>query len=1554
MKKFIAAALCTVLLLTDAAPAAWATAPADGGAGTAVTAEAPRERTLTDASVTVTGVLPAGTELAAEQIDDPFTAAQPARAKAAKRQTRGDGAADGGWKAAAFYDVKLVRGGKTFQPDEAVTVTIENVPLTGNGMVVVKHFLDSEAAIAAAAADGSAEAVEDAAYVRAFPAEAAAAEAATGRTGVVYVETLTEADGLTVDGSTVTFPAKSFSIYAVGEDEPQYRLNVIFHRTDGSTVETLVKEGDLSSIDTVICDPGAGELPPNKYFRGWTTTQDYTAETPVKNIDGIRQEIVEKVSAAVGAGVTDAETLDVYPMLFNAYSITFKDEAGAVVIKVDNVFFKDETPADERVYTVNEPYTPASADANFVGWKVTSGSENIEAPANGRYYTNETEVVLTGSVVLEPYLENGWWITFVENGRGASYTGPQFVKSGEVSHEPEKEPTRLGFTFDGWYTDPACLETQKFTFGRPLEGRITLYAGWVAADTANYSIIIWKQNVDGERYDFGEVITKVGEVRAVIDDVTAFGTGNEFHAVIDGAAKTYEGFHLRDYDMNVTIVPEGTSVVNVYYDRNEVTLNFYIPGPGTVYIYTETTSNSGTQYGLLDGEYKQLTYSGGTWYYDTGIPGYTPTTSNDQTPQQYGLVNGVYVPLTRRTDSFIFTSYYWEYSTGEYEYERSYSNSTDPQKYGYDPATDQYYPLTRTGSFFGGYTWYMNGVEYTGYRYTRSEKMARYEGTRYIYSESGLEEFTGVRYKRTQSTGWVLYGTYTGPYASRLADNNYIWPTEYDWYDTGNNNGIASGSRTTFLDAFMIPSGETFVNFFGRTAQSGNSVVEFYRQKANLSGYEADPVNTVSSNADNPTFSISDKYNGFRADHYNVNDGAPVQLGEKDGDGYYARGVRYANSTLRIYYNRECFKLNFMDGVYVDGNGNPVVDTVNRGQFKEVDDIAYGADLTDYNKGGGNYYAPTYGGFVFEGWYLDKNCTQPCVFSTMPEGGLSVYAKWRIRQYRVFLHPNVPADEAFQWADANQEVSFRIDYNGVISSGKTVDGVRDGYEIVAWYRDAALGNVFNFESHLTEQTVFDTYDTTRTTELDDYGRPLGEKRTYTDGKEYVWDAANNTWYTEHNDETGEDEMVLWNKDAGKRFWIEQSLDLYAKWRRVITGAKGICLAYDANGGTGAPTNNTLYLDQATVIAGGAPTPPEGSTDVFKYWIVMKWNGTEYEETDEHVLPGDAFTIRLAYAGIEDIPENELGETKQYTMQLKAFYGPQENGRTTSISYDGNGGTLPEGYTPPAGAAVSGNVVIFAELPINANHTLLGKIFSRPGYTFLGWALSASAETPDFTAGQTVAADNLDLTGNPDDNVLYAVWQESTATITYTAVGPDGSGSVSPTSETIPAITGTASGSTATANDGFRFLGWFDNAECTGAPLGTDALYVPAKSGDTWTDAAYYARFEYDTTTLTVTNATGHHAIFTVTGRGYAGANALRVGIPAGESVTVANVYVGETYTVSEEGAWSWRFTAQECGSGGLSAGVNVCSVPAAQPVRTLWLSGCDADRKSKPALTIEQ
>jgi hypothetical protein len=70
---------------------------------------------------------------------------------------------------------------------------------------------------------------------------------------------------------------------------------------------------------------------------------------------------------------------------------------------------------------------------------------------------------------------------------------------------------------------------------------------------------------------------------------------------------------------------------------------------------------------------------------------------------------------------------------------------------------------------------------------------------------------------------------------------------------------------------------------------------------------------------------------------------------------------------------------------------------------------------------------PTYSEFVFEGRYIDEACTQPYTFTTMSEAPLTVYAKWVQSQYRVFLHPNVPAsDTSLDWGSDTQEMAFRI------------------------------------------------------------------------------------------------------------------------------------------------------------------------------------------------------------------------------------------------------------------------------------------------------------------------------------------------------------------------------------------------------------------------------------------------------------------------------------------------------------------------------------------------
>jgi len=49
------------------------------------------------------------------------------------------------------------------------------------------------------------------------------------------------------------------------------------------------------------------------------------------------------------------------------------------------------------------------------------------------------------------------------------------VVEGSNAVEPD-DPTKSGFNFDGWYTDPGL--TSRYNFGTPVNADLTLYAGW--------------------------------------------------------------------------------------------------------------------------------------------------------------------------------------------------------------------------------------------------------------------------------------------------------------------------------------------------------------------------------------------------------------------------------------------------------------------------------------------------------------------------------------------------------------------------------------------------------------------------------------------------------------------------------------------------------------------------------------------------------------------------------------------------------------------------------------------------------------------------------------------------------------------------------------------------------------------------------------------------------------------------------------------------------------------------------------------------------------------
>ena len=276
--------------------------------------------------------------------------------------------------------------------------------------------------------------------------------------------------------------------------------------------------------------------------------------------------------------------------------MTYYDENG-VAAHTDEVKVKQ---GDTKTYTVNWAYTPDKAESRFDGWsekKKEQKPSTDEIYANGgKTYTFGTgEGATNNDVTLYAIVTDGIWITYDAKASEADYTAPAFVKYGENAKEPT--PKRTGYTFGGWYTGwddtKNTVSDDKFNFDAAIPDTMknaTLYAKWVAANLADYTVNIWLQNAtDTFKYDFYQAITvknaQTGKP-AINNGVTVSGTQGADNSYVkvgdtvvapdfnkDTMSSAKLPFHLVRYD-NVTVTPDGKTVMNVYYDRTEYTLTF--------------------------------------------------------------------------------------------------------------------------------------------------------------------------------------------------------------------------------------------------------------------------------------------------------------------------------------------------------------------------------------------------------------------------------------------------------------------------------------------------------------------------------------------------------------------------------------------------------------------------------------------------------------------------------------------------------------------------------------------------------------------------------------------------------------------------------------------------------------------------------------------------------------------------------------------------------------------------------------------------------------------
>ncbi|MCH3942620.1 MAG: InlB B-repeat-containing protein [Atopobiaceae bacterium] len=292
--------------------------------------------------------------------------------------------------------------------------------------------------------------------------------------------------------------------------------------------------------------------------------------------------------------------------------------------------------------------------------------------------------------------------------------------------------------------------------------------------------------------------------------------------------------------------------------------------------------------------------------------------------------------------------------------------------------------------------------------------------------------------------------------------------------------------------------------------------------------------------------------------------------------------------------------------------------------------------------------------------------------------------------------------------------------------------------------------------------------------------------------------------------------------AGATFTISANTTLYAQWTENT-----VTISYasaDAMKGSVSPVSETLGV--ATGVAAGS-TATAAAGYHFTGWT---------NSLDSTTTTG----ATLTKAQVDAVAKR--GGT--YAAATFTAHFAEDQATITYASADATMGSVsPAGETLGAvtgSAGVHGHAAAGETLGAVTGSAAGSTATAAAGYHFTGWTNSLDSTT---TTGATLTKAQVDAVAKRGGTYAAATFtahfaEDADVAITY--VTADSSmGSVDPGSEVVAPATGTAVGSTATANPGYHFVSWTD---ASGAVVSTGARLVPAKVGGLNAAATYTANF----------------------------------------------------------------------------------------------------------------
>lgn len=244
--------------------------------------------------------------------------------------------------------------------------------------------------------------------------------------------------------------------------------------------------------------------------------------------------------------------------------------------------------------------------------------------------------------------------------------------------------------------------------------------------------------------------------------------------------------------------------------------------------------------------------------------------------------------------------------------------------------------------------------------------------------------------------------------------------------------------------------------------------------------------------------------------------------------------------------------------------------------------------------------------------------------------------------------------------------------------------------------------------------------------------------------------------------------------------------------------------YNANGGSGAPSSQTKWKDQALTLSATKPTRT-GYT--FQGWATSSSGSVTYASGASYtantsvtlyaVWKAITYTVKYNANGGSGAPSSQTkthGKTLTLSSTKPTRTSVEDNGNITQYTFKGwatSATSTSVAYASGASYTSNASITLYAvwsktvsenlyDVSYNTNGgsdvisqtktkgktlKLRSTIPVKNGYTFAGWGLSADSTTVSYSAGSNYTSDK--------DIILYAIWTPWTHTVTFNASGGQG-------------------------------------------------------------------------------------------------------------------------------------------------------------------------------------